>query len=82
MECESPSINNIDMKLSTIQPERNRSSFGKVAKPALELDSSERASSVFHPRKIVRDVDVSTHLYKKFSAFKRDVSPGGSKVDF
>ena len=82
VECESPTINNIDQALSTLQPQRNKSSFGRIAKPALELDHSERASSVFHPRKIVRDVDVSTHLYKKFSAFKRDVSPGGSKVDF
>lgn len=82
VECESPTITQMDPKLSTIQPERNRSSFGRVAKPALELDHSERASSVFQPRKIVRDVDVSTHLYKKFSAFKRDVSPNGSKVEF
>lgn len=46
------------------------------------MDDKERASSVFYPRKILRDVDVTTHLYKKYSAFKRDVSPGASKADF
>ena len=46
------------------------------------MDSKERAGSVFHPRKIVRDVDVQTHLHKKFSAFQRDYSPGASKADY
>ena len=69
VEFNSASVETMDATLGTIFPGRNKSTIGRVAKPALELDSHERASSVFQPKKIIRDVDVSTHLYKKYSAY-------------
>ena len=37
--------------------QRGSNSTMRVAKPGLELDYSERAASVFVPKKIVKDVD-------------------------
>jgi len=58
VESDSPALQG-DLSYQTIQAQsRGLSSFGTIAKPSLELGESERAMSVFHPRKIVRDVDV------------------------
>jgi len=54
----------------------------RAAKPGLELDINERAVSVFVPKKIVRDVDQSKRMFKKYSAFKTEVDPNSSKVDY
>ena len=54
----------------------------RFARPSLELDVSERAVSVFVPKKIVKDVDQSKRMYKKYSAYKTEVDPSSSKVDY
>ena len=54
----------------------------RVQKPSLELDVSERAVSVFVPKKIVRDVEQSKKMFKKYSAYKTEVDPASSKVDY
>ena len=54
----------------------------RVAKPGLELDYSERAVSVFVPKKIVKDVDQSKRMFKKYSAYRSEVDPNSSKVDY
>ena len=57
IDFTSPSITTMDASLGDSLHARNRSSFGRIAKPTLELDPQERASSVFQPKKILRDVD-------------------------
>ena len=47
IEFSSPSITTMDATLGDSIHVRNKSSFGKIAKPVLELDHTERASSVF-----------------------------------
>lgn len=47
IEFSSPSITTMDATLGDSIHARNKSSFGKIAKPVLELDHTERASSVF-----------------------------------
>ena len=47
VEFSSPSITTMDATLGDSIHVRNKSSFGKIAKPVLELDHTERASSVF-----------------------------------
>lgn len=54
----------------------------RSAKPSLELDVSERACSVFVPKKIIKDVDNSKRMFKKYSAFRQEVDPNSSKVDY
>lgn len=54
----------------------------RVARPSLELDVNERAVSVFVPKKIVRDVEQSKRMFKKYSAYKQEVDPNSSKVDY
>jgi len=54
----------------------------RTAKPSLDLAMSERACSVFVPKKIIKDVDNSKRMYKKYSAFRKEVEPGASKVDY
>ena len=54
----------------------------RVAKPTLELGLDERVATVLKPRKILRDVDESKKIYKKYSAFKQQVDPACSKVDY
>lgn len=60
---------------------RNQSAV-KEAMPTMKLDVSERAVSVFQPRKIVSDVDQSKITFKKYSNFRNEVSPGTSKADY
>ena len=54
----------------------------RVARPSLELDVSERAVSVFQPKKIIKDVDESKRMFKKYSAFRQEVDPNATKVDY
>ena len=54
----------------------------RVARPSLELDVNERAVSVFVPKKIVRDVEQSKKMFKKYSAYKQEVDPNSSKCDY
>ena len=64
------------------QWQRTSNSTMRVARPSLELDVSERAVSVFVPKKIVRDVEHSKKMFKKYSAYKTEVDPSSSKVDY
>ena len=50
--------------------------------PSFDLDISQRAVSVFEPKKIVSDVDISKKQFKKYSAFRKDFDPNSSKVDY
>jgi len=59
----------------------NRPSF-QSAKPGLELDIADRTVSVFAPKKIVSDNDVSRQTFKKYSAFKNEFSDSASKADY
>ena len=61
---------------------REINSFIKTAKPSLDLDVSERAVSVFQPKKIVSDVDRSKKMFKKYSAFKTEFDSNSSKVEY
>ena len=54
----------------------------KTAKPTLELSIDERTATVLYPRKILRDVDESKKMFKKFSTFKSQVDPACSKVEY
>ena len=47
IEFSSPSITTMDATLGDSMHARHKSSLGRIAKPVLELDHSERASSVF-----------------------------------
>ena len=47
IEFSSPSITTMDATLGDSMHARHKSSLGKIAKPVLELDHTERASSVF-----------------------------------
>ena len=60
---------------------RDRSAI-RVARPSLELDITQRAVSVFEPKKIISDVDQSKRTFKKYSAFKAEFDPNSSKVDY
>ena len=42
----------------------------------------ERTATVLQPRKILRDVDETTKMYKKYSAFRQQVETGASKADY
>ena len=64
------------------QWQRSSNSTMRVARPSLELDVNERAVSVFVPKKIVRDVEQSKRMFKKYSAYKQEVDPLSSKVDY
>jgi len=50
--------------------------------PGLELDVSQRAVSVFEPKKIVSDCDISKKQFKKYSAFRKEFDQNSSKVDY
>ena len=52
------------------------------ARPTLELDISERAVSVFQPRKIVADVEANKKMFKKYSAFRSEYDSSTSKADY
>ena len=43
----------------------------RTAKPSLELGIEHRQATVLQPRKILRDVDESRKLFKKYSTFKQ-----------
>ena len=53
-----------------------------IARPNLELDISERSVSVFKPKKIIKDVDESRLMFKKYSAFRKEVDPNMSKSEY
>ena len=48
----------------------------------MDLGLNERTATVLEPRKILRDVDESRKLYKKYSAFKQQIDPDCSKIDY
>lgn len=60
-----------------------RSNSGMVvAKPQIELSLDERTCTVLHPRKILRDVDETSKMYKKYSAFRQQTDMNASKTDY
>ena len=61
---------------------RECNSLVRTAKPSMDLDVSERAVSVFQPKKIVSDVDRSKKMFKKYSAFRNEYDPSTSKVEY
>ena len=75
----------LDVRTDTVSHplewKRNMSTI-RGARPTLELDISERAVSVFQPRKIVNDVDNSKKVFKKYSAFRDEYDSGSSKADY
>merc|ERR1712046_476406 len=52
------------------------------ARPSIDLSTEERSSTVLHPRKIMRDVDISKQMFKKFSAFKKSVDMDTNKAEY
>lgn len=54
----------------------------RMAQPRNELDISERSISVFQPRKIIPDVAANRRIFKKFSAFRDEIDPNSSKVEY
>ena len=54
----------------------------RQARPTLELDVTERAVSVFMPKKIMTDADQSKKIFKKYSAFRSESQNQSSKVDY
>jgi len=60
---------------------RNKSAIRK-AKPGIELGMEDRAVSVFVPKRIVKDNEVSKQTFKKYSAFRNEFEAGASKVDY
>ena len=46
---------------------RDSNSAMRIAKPSNDLDVSQRAVSVFQPKKIVSDVEQNKKMFKKFS---------------
>ena len=60
---------------------RNRSAI-RSAKPQIELGVEERAVSVFMPKKIEKDNEVSRKIFKKYSGFRNEFEVGASKADY
>ena len=60
---------------------RNRSAI-RTAKPQIELGVEERAVSVFMPKKIEKDNEVSRKIFKKYSGFRNEFEVGASKADY
>lgn len=61
---------------------RRGASTIRAARPTNELDISERAVSVFQPKKIISDVQQSKRMFKKYSAFREEFDPTSSKADY
>ena len=60
---------------------RNRSAI-REAKPTIQLQVEERAVSVFIPKKIEKDNEVSKKTFKKYSAFRNEFEVNASKADY
>ena len=71
---EKRGLGGLEMTTGTVSMNPNRelrnSSTVKMARPSLDLDISQRAVSVFQPRKIISDSEASKRFFKKYSAFR------------